>query len=196
MKWYQPIECDNTVKNPFVCDYDNLDEFGFNENSFIEGKTINNWTEKIFIQSKKKKNNGTPDDVLQNHLMIPIYSRQLVNSLANRGIGGIQYLPIGVFDCFGQSLEGFSIANFTNYIEAFDFQNSDYDLFREDFPNPAVRGQIARVRKFVLKKRIIQEFDVIRLKEYDQRFFVSEKFVEIFNKNNYTGYSFREIELV
>ena len=21
MKWYQPIECDNTVKNPLVCEY-------------------------------------------------------------------------------------------------------------------------------------------------------------------------------
>lgn len=27
MKWYQPIECDNTVKNPLICDFDNLEQW-------------------------------------------------------------------------------------------------------------------------------------------------------------------------
>ena len=48
----------------------------------------------------------------------------------------------------------------------------------------------------MLIKEKLEGFDVIRLKEYNQRFFVSEKFVEVFEKNHFTGYSFKEVELI
>ena len=54
----------------------------------------------------------------------------------------------------------------------------------------------AEIRIFVSKKKNLEGYDIIRLKEYKQSFFVSEKFKNIFQSNKFTGYSFREVELV
>lgn len=196
MRWFQPIECDKTVKKPLVCDDSNFEEYDYDEDDFKTGKEILNWPSGIFFKASQKKYDGIPDDVLQNAYMVPMYSNKLVDDLTNAGIEGIQYLPVKVLN-FKQEVENsFYIANFVNYIEAFDFTKSNYNRFSEDFPNPNVRGAIAGVMKFVLLKEKLRGFDVIRLKEYNQRFFVSEKFVDVFEKNNFTGYSFREVELV
>jgi hypothetical protein len=196
MKWYQPIECDKTVKNPLVCNFDNLEQFGLNENNFKEGKYIKEWNENIFLQAKEKKNDGEPDDALQNHLMLPVYSLRLIYELNKADIEGIQYLPLKLLKSNGDYLDGFCIANILNLIEAFDEKKSDFNCFSEDFPNPNVRGKIAGVKKFVLKKEKLIGLNIIRLKEYKQRFFVSEKFKDIFQNNSLTGYSFKEVELV
>lgn len=196
MKWYQPIECDNTVKNPLICDFDNLEQFGYNENSFKEGKLVDGWNDSMLLQAKKKKNDGKPDDALQNHLMLPIYSLNLITELNKAAISGIQYLPIKVLKSNNDCVDIFSIANILNIIEAFDEQKSDFNRFSEDFPNPNVRGKIAGVKKYVLQKEKLIGLDIIRLKEYKQRFFVSEKFQDIFEKGKFTGYSFKEVELI
>ncbi len=195
MDWYQPIECDNTVKNPLVCDSDNFCENGFSESSFLQGKEIQSWNSNIFFQAKKKKNDGCPDDALQNHLMLPIYSSRLVARIMQANIAGIQYLPISILDSKGQKLDGFSLINFLFFIEAFDYDNSEFNRFSADFPNPNVRGKLAGVTKFVLKKERLVGLDVFRLRDYESRFFVSEKFKEIFETNKFTGYSFKKVEL-
>lgn len=196
MRWFQPIECDNTVKNPIVCDYSNFEEHGFNEDDFIKGREILNWPDNIIMRSSQKKYDGTPDDVLQNAYMIPIFSKKLTDSLIEADIKGIQFLSLKVLNYEEEIEELFYIANFLNYTKAFDSTKSIYNRFSEDFPNPNVRGKIAGVVKFVLIKEKINEFDIIRLQEYNQRFFVSEKIVKLFEKNKFTGYSFKEIQLV
>jgi len=45
--FYQPIECDHTVKNPLICDDSNYNDFGFEEKDFIAGIIISNWPEGI-----------------------------------------------------------------------------------------------------------------------------------------------------
>ncbi|NMC55716.1 MAG: hypothetical protein GYA50_00645, partial [Eubacteriaceae bacterium] len=183
MKWFQPIECDKTVKKPLVCDVASFEDDGYNENSFKIGKEIKNWDENTFIKASEKKCNGVPDDVLQNTYMIPIYSERLVNEINNENINGVQYLKIHVKNYYNENYNEFCIANFLNYIEAFNYEKSIFNRFSDDFPNPNVRGQIAGVTKFVLNKEKIKGFDIIRLSEYNSRFFVSEKFVDLFKKN-------------
>lgn len=195
MKWYQPLECDNTVKNPLVCDYSNLTEEGFEESFFKKGIKVNEWNDDIYIQATKGKNDGIPDDVLQNYLMMPVFSERLVEKLKGIGIEGIQYLPIKVCRPNGECFENFYVANFINYVEAFDYDKSKYNRFSETFPNPNKRGKISGVMRFVLNEEKLKGYDIIRLKEYSQRFFVSERFKDVFVKNNFTGYSFEEIEL-
>lgn len=78
MRWYQPIECDNTVKDPLVCELDNFEDYGFDEWSFWAGSKINNWNNNIVFQAKKKSNDGSPDDVLQNASLVPIFSQRLM----------------------------------------------------------------------------------------------------------------------
>jgi len=196
MRWFQPIECDKTVKKPLVCDDSNFEEYDYEEDDFKIGKNISNWPSGIYFRASQKKYDGIPDDALQNAYMVPVYSKKLVNKLTNSDIEGIQYLSVKVLNFKEEVQNTFYIANFINYVDAFDFIKSDYNRFSDDFPNPNVRGAIAGVRKFVLLKDKLKGFDVIRLKEYNQRFFVSEKFVDVFEKNNFTGYSFREVELV
>jgi hypothetical protein len=195
MKWFKPYECDNTVKNPFVCDYSNIDEYGYSKWDLLKGEAIKDWDDTIIFQSEKRKNDGNPDDVLQNHLGIPIYSERLITALNINNITGIQYLKIKVLRSDNTSMDGFCVINFLNFVEAFDYDKSDYDRFSDDFPNPNVRGKISGVRKFILHKEKLNNFDIIRLKDYDLRYFVSEKFRKIFVDNKFTGYFFEEVEL-
>lgn len=195
MKWYLPIECDNPVKNPLVCNFSNLKEYGYSQYSFKEGTLIDDWNDNIFLQAREKKYDGKPDDALQNYLMLPVYSSRLIDELNQAGISGIQYLPIKVLKTNNDCLDGFCIANILNYIEAFDEKESDFSRFSEDFPNPNARGKIAGVKKFVLQEGKLHGLDIFRLKEHQLSFFVSEKFKDIFEKNKFTGYSFREVEL-
>ena len=195
MNWYMPIECDNTVRNPLVCDYTNLKDFGFTDIDFLTGKEISHWSAKIIFQAKKKKNDGIPDDALQNHLLLPIYSGRFINKLQEEKIKGLQFCPIKILRPNNDEISDFSLVNIINYIGAFNSEKSDYTRFKEDFPNPNVRGKIAGVTKFVLYKKYLTGMDIIRLSDYKRSFFVSEKIKELFEKNNFTGYSFKQIEL-
>ena len=47
----------------------------------------------------------------------------------------------------------------------------------------------------LLHKEKLKGMDIIRLKDYKQIFFVSEKFKEMFERNKFTGYSFEEVDL-
>jgi hypothetical protein len=196
VKWYQPIECGKTVRKPFVCGTGNLEEEGYNHFFFKQGNYITDWNHKLFLKASEKRDNGNPDDELQNYIMLPIYSPRLIKELERAEIGGIQYLPIKILRIDNQTIDDFCIANFLNFIEAFDEENSEFVRFKDDFPNEKVRGKIAGVTKFVLKKEKLTGFDVIRLKEYKQRFFVSEKFKNVFEMNKFTGYEFEEVKLV
>jgi hypothetical protein len=196
MRWYQPIECDNSVEKPLVCDFSNFEDYNYDEDDFKIGKSFCNWPNDIFMKANQKKYDGIPDDVLQNAYMIPVFSKRLKDELTNAKINGIQYLRIKVINFNDVEQKTFYIANFLNYIEAFNYTKSIYNRFGNDFPNPNVQGKIAGVRKFVLLKEQLKNFDIIRLNEYNLSFFVSERFVDVFGKNDFSGYSFNEIEIV
>lgn len=195
MNWYQPIECDNTVKKPLVCEIDNFEENGFNEWDFLKGEKQETWNAKIYFKTNEEENDGNPDDALQTAAMIPIYSKRLVEKLDEAGIEGIQYLPVTVLKYNGESAGEFYIANFLNFIEAFDYEKSKYSIYGNDYTVPEKRGKVSGAIKYVLKEESLEGFDIIRLKEFSLRFFVSEKFKKIFTKNKFTGYSFRKVEL-
>lgn len=194
MKWYQVIECDKTVKNPMVCDIDNFESFEFDEDTFRKGTYIENWPEGVFVQPSTQKLDGETDDALQTEQMIPIYSPRLVRALEEGGVEGIQYLPITVRDYMGNYVETFQIGNYLHFVSALDMEASKYSRFGEE-SHEMKHGKISGVRRYVLKREQLNEYDTIRLADFEWRFFVSEKFVKIFQKNNFTGYSFIEVGL-
>ena len=53
----------------------------------------------------------------------------------------------------------------------------------------------SRNKNICIEKKNLEGYDIIRLKSIN-KVFVSEKFKNIFQSNNFTGYSFREVELV
>jgi hypothetical protein len=193
MKWYFLIRCDNTVENPLITGKANLK--GFDEWDFARGKLIENWDNTAWFRAEEPEDDGDPDDVLQNHLGLPIYSKRLRAALEKGGIRGIQYLPVHIFRPNGALIEGFAIANILNLISALDFDESDYDVFPNDYFLLERRGLVRGVRKSVLKGDRLQNYDIIRLAEFELNIYTSEQFKEIFNKNNFTGYSFHEVKL-
>jgi hypothetical protein len=195
MKWYKPIPCDNAVKHPLVCDYDNLNDFGFEEEDFLKGVKITNWVNGVVFKALKEKNDGDPDDVLQSRSMLPIYSKRLIEELNSQNLSGIQFLPVEVVRRNCATVDGFAIANFTNFIAALNYEKSEFIRFSLDFPNPNVRGTIAGITKNVINPDKLVGLDVFRLKDYEPSFFVSERFIKIFELNKFTGYSFDLIEL-
>jgi len=194
VKWFQVIECDKTVKNPMICDLDNFESFGFNDDTFRRGTSIIDWSRNVYVQPSTSKLDGDTDDALQTAQMIPIFSPRLVTALQEEGIEGIQYLPITVRDHQGNYVETFQIGNFLHFVSALDLDKSVYSRFGEE-SHETKRGKISGVRKYVLKKEPLNSYDTIRLADFEWRFFVSEKFKKIFEKNKFTGYSFIEVEL-
>lgn len=161
MQWFHTVECDKTVKKPLVCDDSNFEEYDFKEDDFKEddfktGEEISSWPSDIFFKASHKKYEGIPDDALQNAYMIPVYSKKLIDEISKAGIEGIQYLPIKVLNYKEEIQNTFYIANFLNYVDAFDFTKSKYNRFSDDFPNPNVRGAIAGVEYSAWEVRLFR----------------------------------------
>jgi hypothetical protein len=196
MRWYRPVPCDKTVEKPTVCDTSYIEKYGYTKESFLTGELLNAWENKIFYAVTQKECDGEPDDVLQNVDMIPVFSLELISQIRDVGIGGFQFLPIMIVGFDSKIINGFHIANVVNFIEAFNYKFSDYSYWPKDFPNENIRGKLKPARKYVLNKKSLNGFDVIRLAEMKRAYFVSEKFKRLFETNEFTGYSFQEVQTV
>lgn len=202
MKWYRPIPCDHTVKDPLVCEVDNFDRydyFGYKSSvcadlCFYQGTKIKDWPDDLYFTTQKEIYNGEPDDVLQNAQMLPVFSQRLTDAIEEAGIEGFQFLPVSVLNYDGKDVGRFYIANCLNMFDAFDYEKSVYWRFPDDFPNPDARGHI-NCSTFVLKAEKCSGYDVFRMEGQPRAYFVSEKFVKIFRKNKFTGYFFDPIKL-
>ena len=87
--------------------------------------------------------------------MLPIYSSKLKGTLEKAGVIGIQYLPIRILNPDGNAVGNFYIANILNLVAAFNLDNSIFNRFHSDFPNPNVRGKISGAERFVLSNELI-----------------------------------------
>jgi hypothetical protein len=190
MDWYQVLSCDNTVKVPFVGDEG---ELGLDESELRAGCAVRQWPELAWVRASRKEIDGQPDDVLQTLFRLPIYSYRLRSALQHAQIDGIEYLPIKVLRPDGRSIEGFSVANILSCIQALDMQRSEYRLFPEDDEFPVRRGRMQTLDKVVLAASVLNGLDVIRLSKYRAPIFVSQRFVDVFERGGFTGYSFRVV---
>ena len=192
-RWYEPIPCDNVVSEPYVSDTEDLR--GFEDWQLREGVPISDWDSSAWIKCTHPECDGDPDDVLQNHLGIPIFSFQLRRSLERMGVRGIQYLTIKVLRRDDSEIPGFMIANIINRVKALNLEKSDLDRYGPDWVVPARCGQISGIRKAVLRRDALVGFDIIRLDEFTQSLFVSERFKAEFEASKLTGYSFATVNL-
>ena len=190
MRWYWAINCSNTVDEPFVSDADDLK--GFQDWQLWKGKPIENWRQDAWIRCTDPECDGDPDDVLQTHLGIPIYSFRLQKIIREAGFPGIQFLPIRVLRRDGTEIPGFAVANIVNLLSAMDMEKSEYDVFEEDDPVPERHGRVSGVYKMVLKGVALTGYDIVRVKEFPPSEYVSERFKLQFEAANCTGYSFQE----
>lgn len=188
MVWYEILPCDNTVPVPFVGDEG---ELGLDESELLAGRPVRPVPELMWVRASRKERDGQPDDALQTLFGLPIYSSRLRGALQQAQINGIEYLPIRVLHPDGRSIEGFSVANILNCIQALDMERSEYRLFPEDDEFPVRRGRMRTLNKVVLIDAALKGVDIIRLSKYRWPIFVSQRFVDVFESGGFTGYSFR-----
>jgi hypothetical protein len=193
MKWYMPYMWMNAVDDPLVVDSGEL--VGLDEAELWRGQIMESWAIPVLVV-EDPANDGVPDDVLQNHLGLPIFSPRLRGALNAAGIGGIQYLEIEVARPNGARVVGYSIANITERRAALDTERSDFDRFPDDYFLPERRGRIRAVRMPILRGSSLGGCDIFRLDEYPVKFFVSQRFRDQFELGKFTGMEFAEIRVV
>lgn len=190
--WFWFVFWDNCVPNPYVSSLEDLG--GFDENEFARGSKTNGW-KGGWIKSNSRKTDGTPDDVLQNHLGLPIFSPRLRQALDDSEVTGIEYLPVEVLRSDGSSLGTFAIANVICVVQALDLERSDYDVFPDTYFAVEDRGRISALRRAVLRAEGLNTFDIIRTKEYKAAIYVSKKIVDLFKVGGFSGASFAPVRL-
>jgi hypothetical protein len=193
VNWYNLVWWDNTVDDPYVSDSEDLK--GVDDWDLTSGQHISNWSSEAWIRCTNSDYDGDPDDVLANHLGVPIYSSRLRRVLDAAGIAGIQYLPIQVLHKDGSEILGYQVANILNKVPALDLEKSAYTRYGDDHFIPERRGQLFTVRKAVLKRDALSGYDIIRLEEWPVYEAASERFKQAFEEARCTGYSFTKLSL-
>jgi len=194
MKWYDVVDFDESA-HPFVAD--SADLKGFDAEQFRRGRQVRSWDPNAWYRATKPEYDGEPDDILGEHLYIPVYSARLREALRSAGIGEIQYLSVKVIRPDGSEIPGYAIANILSLVPALDVAETRIvQRFPLDFPNPNVRGKIEDIRGVALRAHTLEGHDIIRLAESPLRVFVSDRFREIFRRRKLTGYAFHRIRVV
>lgn len=189
MRWYWPVDCDNTVSTPLVAE--TYDLLGIEDWELRRAQRIENWNNEAWLQARNRRNDGDPDDVLQSALDLPIYSSRLQEALSLAGVTGIQYLPVRVLRPSGEPIAGYAIANILNVVPALNARSSIVQYYGNDRPHR--KGDVRSIRQVVLIAKNLVGYDVIRLAEYNVRIYVSERFKRAFEDAGCTGYSFHEV---
>jgi hypothetical protein len=194
MNWYDLIQGYESDDQPFYVSRKG-DLEGCKWWHFSEGKTVQNWKSRAWIKSTSAAEDAPPNDGLVNHFGLLIFSSRMRIALETSGVSGIQYLPIRVMTSDGTDYPGYSIANILNEPSALDLQKSDFSVFPQDYFALEDRGRISGIRRAVLKGSALRDFHIVRLKEFHEAVYVSQSFVDIYNRNKFTGYSFNEVQL-
>ena len=191
MKWYWALKWANTVTNPLVAT--DADLMGIDEWALRAGTTVENWNDRAWFMSTNEEDDGTPDDVLQECLDVPVYSERLRKALKDAGVSGIQYLPVRVLRSDRTEIAGYAIANVLARVSVLDLKESTFEVFGDDRPDRA--GELRDLRKAVLKRALLVGHDIVRLREYEMPLFVSGRFRRAFRQLGFTGYDFKEVAL-
>jgi len=190
--WYWLIQCDNTVDDPFVAD---TADASIDASALSSGKPIESWSEVAWLKAAKPEDDGDPDDALQNHLGLPIFSPVLHEELMRADVRGFQYLPVRIIRPDGRVLGTFSIANIVECREALNMSRSNYDVFPDDYFLPERRGRVRGILSATLIADALRDCDVVRLKEFPFSIYVSQRFKDTFELGEFTGLSFVKVGL-
>lgn len=165
-----------------------------------QGKKIvsEEWPEDLFF---KLKQDVTRDTCLYNLSRWLLFNKELCDSIKNANITGFQFLPVKVYDMKGKIINDYSkVANVDNNSDCMDLEKSIYVTYRDFFGKESDIPQISsdkiiRVKKLVLKKEKIPETNIFKLGNMN-RIISDEKFVDLFTSHNYSGLSFKEVDII
>ena len=109
MRWFWVIHNDNTVDDPLVTEAHDLPLS--DTSALFQGRPIDSWSDSAILRVIDPKNDGDPDDALQNHLNLIVASPRLRRALEDTGVKGGQFLPVDVLNSRNECLTGLSILN-------------------------------------------------------------------------------------
>ncbi len=184
MKYYHLMRNFNSDIGTIFCEEANL--FGFYEYIFVEGKEIKDWDSRITFYYE----DGRAEDYLDNIYNWPIFSERMKKILDDLNIKGVQFFPINIKQKkTNENLSGYYIFNICNLVEALDLEKSEY---QNSVTNPSI---IMGVTHPVLKEDKVNGIGILRLQEYKESIFISERLKKAMVERNITGCSFREVKL-
>lgn len=197
-QWYDLVlAAEERAARPFQTEVEDL--CGFDSYDLEIGKRIRGWNRNAWLRSKRRKDDGVPDDILLEHLGIPTFSRRLRNALKKAGVGtkDIQYLPVHVFKSTGEEIEGYAFANVITRILALDYDRTDWGPLPPDEeegidPNTG-KPEVQAIWRAAFKRSKLRGHDVIRLVEFFPPVFVSERFAEVYRLGSFTGATLKPV---
>lgn len=155
----------------------------------LSGGKIDGWEEVSFEYNSEQGHVLT--DFLANvyrWLLVSNNFRYLSESIIK---DQIQYLPVKIIDkVTNKEINSYSVANIVTMVDAFDFENSEFDILEMD-------GQkVFLVRKYVLKSNEIIGKHIFRLKDDTIPIFVSGTLKKVIEDNGLLGFDFLEVKVV
>lgn len=184
MRYYMLMYDYENDKKWAYCDIGNIGDIS--EYIMADGKPIEEWNEPLFEYDSSEGKILT--DYLANVYRWLIVSSDFRRLTAEFMANDVQYLPIRVTDRkSGRSAEDYCAANVITTVDAFDPENSEYDVFE------AKGKKVMFVRKYALHKSKIGGKHIFRLEKDTIPIFVSEAIKDIIKKNRLTGFDFLEV---
>jgi hypothetical protein len=162
---------------------------------FEEGRPIQGWNCRAWIQSTSPERDWPADDGLANHFSLLIFSERLRIALDDACINGIQYLPIRVLKSDDTEYTGYSIANIMNEISMLDRDRSTSSVFSQNCLSRETGSRFWDARQAGLKEEALRVFDIIRVSDFPEAVYVSQRIVDIWRDHKLTGYSFHKVRL-
>ena len=193
MNWYKMIQGEENLLPLNYC-ADMIELYGRDWlGAFSNGEKILDWDARSYLKSSDLTHDGSADDILSSAYDITVFSEALrCKLLAEQiGISDLQYLPIRVMQSTGHEIFNFSVANIMTRLPALDRDNTFMLSIDTNIIDP-LTGQydITGIGKAALKLDVLKGHDIIRLTEYWPSIYVSERFVSVFKRNNFTGATF------
>lgn len=194
MRWFWVVRNDRVVADPLVTD--GADLAGVDPELLGISVPAPRWDPEAVLRTIEPGNDGWPDDALQNHLGLLVFSGRLRAAPEAEGVRGLQFLPVRVLRPRGEPVEGYSVANIVELRDALDRGLSDYSVYPDDYFLPERRGRVRAVRMPVLRRAALAGTDLARLAEVPAAACASERFRRVFDEDSCTGLSFREVRVV
>lgn len=198
MRWYDLIIGEEN-RLPYHFFGDSHELFGRDWLDLLVAVIIDDWDDSSMLRSTEAKCDGLPDDFLGNGRSLPIFSPGLRDALEVEGVGqrDIQYLPVRIARSNGEQVPGFAIANVVEAVLALDREHSTLlDVDPDEIDVRTGKPNVLGVWTPAIIADAVKGHDVIRLAEFLPAILVSERFVEIVNRNKFTGATFKEIPVI
>jgi hypothetical protein len=193
MKWYRVIQNDRAVEIALVVDDEDLG--GVEPDKLQCGTPVSGWSTSALLRATSSDDDGEPDDALQNHLGLLVFSARLRAGLESAGVCGFQFLPVRVERPGGDAVAGYAIANVVVRRAVLDRDRSEFDVFPPDYFLLPRRGQIRGLRAAALRRAALSGADVFDSTNI-RRVYVSEKFKRVFDDGGFTGLGFSRAPVV